>query len=68
METINVLVADWIFLKDIQKKHELSATTTGALKIWLDAQFLDSLDDEIWTNMSEEWANLVDGHEGQILM
>ena len=57
MESIVVLVADWT----CSKLHELSPTTSGALKIWLDAQILDSLDDEIWNGVSEEWANSMYG-------
>ena len=56
-ENIIVLVADWISLKDMLKLHELSPTASGALKTWLEAQILDSLDDKIWNDMSEEWAN-----------
>ena len=36
------------------KLHELSPIRSGALRIWLDAQILDSLDDESLNDMSED--------------
>ena len=54
MESIVVLIADRISMKDMLKLHELSPTASGALKIWPDVQILDSLDDQIWADMSEE--------------
>ena len=68
MESTIVLVADWICLEDMLKLNELSPTASGALKIGLDSQILDSLDDEIWNDMSEEWANFLFGQDGQVLM
>ena len=68
MESIIVLVADWISFKDMLLLHELSPTASVALKIWVDAQILDSLDDEIWNDMREELANLMYGQDGRVLM
>ena len=54
-ESIFALVTEWILSKDMVKLYELSSTVYAVLQEWLDDQMLDSLGDQTWIDMSEEW-------------
>ena len=43
------------------KLYELSSTVCAVLQEWLDDQILDSLGDQTWNNMSEEWIEFMHG-------
>ena len=56
MESIFVLVTEWISSQDMVNLYELSSTLYVVLQEWLVNEILDALGDQTWIDMSEEWA------------
>ena len=56
MESIFVLVTEWISSQDMVNLYELSSTLYVVLQEWLVKEILDALGDQTWIDMSEEWA------------
>ena len=61
LESIFVLVTEWISSKDMVNLYELSSTLYVVLQEWLGNEILDALGDQTWIDMSEEWAEFMYG-------
>ena len=61
MEGVVALVVEWISLEEMFKLQELSPSVSGTLKGWEGKEIMESLVDQIWSDMNEEWAEHVHG-------
>ena len=61
IERILVLFTEWISSKDTVKLYELSSTLYVVLQEYLGNEIMESLGDQTWIDMSEEWAEFVYG-------
>ena len=61
MESILVLVTEWISSKDTVKLYELSSTLYDVLQGWLGNESIELLGDQTWDDMSEEWSEFMYG-------
>ena len=62
MERVVALVAEWFSLQEISKLQGLSTLIFDTLKKeWQDKEIVDSLRDQIWKEMDEEWAEYLYG-------
>ena len=55
------LIAEWISLGKMIKLQELSTRISHVLREWQDTETVESLGDQTWIDMSEEWAEFVYG-------
>ena len=60
------LVAEWISLGEMTKLPELSTLISDVLRAWQDKETMDSLRDQIWNEMNEEWAEHVRGERNSM--
>ena len=51
--------ADWVALKDLPKLHSISPAASFSLTTRFDEQILNSLDEQNWAIMSDEWDNFM---------
>ena len=61
MESVVALPAEWISFGEMIKLQELSTLISDILTEWQDKETMESLGDQIWTEMNEEWAEYVYG-------
>ena len=61
MENVVALIAEWFSLEEMIKLQELSALMSDNLKEWQDMETLDLIGDQVWDDMTEEWAELMYG-------
>ena len=52
------MIAEWISLGEMIKLQELSALVFDTLMEWQDKEIVDSLGNQIWNEMNEEWAEM----------
>ena len=65
MESVVALVAEWISLGEKIKLQELSSPISDVLLEWQDKEVMESLGDQIWIEMNEEWAEYMNGEGKQ---
>ena len=65
MESVVALMAEWISLGNMIKLQELSTLISDFLKGWQDKETMDLLGEQVWNEMTEEWAECMYG-EGNI--
>ena len=56
MESVVALVAEWVPFGEMMKLQELSAVISDILKDWQDKEILDLFGDQMWDDMTDEWA------------
>ena len=61
MESILVLVTEWISSQDTVKLYKLTSTLYVVLQEWLGNEIMESLGDQASIDMSEEWAEFLLG-------
>ena len=61
MESVVALLAEWISFGEMIKLRELSTLISDILTEWQDKETMESLEDQIWNEMNEEWAEYVYG-------
>ena len=61
MESVVALVAEWISLGEVIKLQELSTPISDVLREWQDKEIMESLGDQIWNEMNEEWTEYMCG-------
>ena len=55
MESVVAVQAEWICKGEMMKLQELSTLISDTLKEWQDKEIVDSLGDQVWKGMDEEW-------------
>ena len=53
------LVAELISLGEMIRLQELSTLISVVLRVWHDKETMESLGDQIWNEMNEEWAKFL---------
>ena len=61
MESVVALIAEWIPLAGMIKLQEPSALISDNLKEWQEVEALDLIGNQVWENMTEEWAEYMYG-------
>ena len=61
MESVVALKAEWISLGEMIKQQEQSTLISDILREWQDKETMESLGDQIWNEMNEEWAEYMHG-------
>ena len=56
MESVVTLIAEWFSLGEVIKLQELSALISVKLSDWQDKDTLDEIRDQVWNDLTEEWA------------
>ena len=55
------LIAEWISLGEMIKLQELSTLISDILKAWEDKETMDLIGDQVWDDMTDEWAEFLYG-------
>ena len=61
MECVVALVAEWISWGEMCKLQELSTSVSDVLREWQGKKIMESLGDQNWNDMSEDWAEFMYG-------
>ena len=59
MESVVALVAEWISLGEMFKLQELCTSVSDVLREWQGNETMESLGDQTWNDISEEWAEFM---------
>ena len=59
MGCVVALVAEWISWGEMCKLQELSTSVSDVLREWQGKEIMESLGDQTWNDMSEDWAEFM---------